>query len=125
MKTCISSSVGVQWHKRQEGKPRREIQADIITRTVAKLCVEANCHLPEDMNHCIRAARAAEPWPQGQEILDRIIENFEVADRENMPICQDTGMACVFVELGTDVHIEGDFEAAINEGVRIGYGEAM
>ena len=98
----------------------REIQAEIITRTVAKLCVEANCHLPEDMKHCIRTARAAEPWPQGQEILDRIIENFEVADRENMPVCQDTGMACVFVKLGQEVHVVGDLNEAIHEGVRQG-----
>ena len=101
----------------------REIQAEIITRTVAKLCVEANCHLPEDMKHCIRTARAAEPWPQGQEILDRIIENFEVADRENMPVCQDTGMACVFVKLGQEVHVVGDLNEAIHEGVRQGYRE--
>ena len=99
----------------------REIQAEIITRTVAKLCIEANCHLPEDMKHCIRTARTAEPWPQGQEILDRIIENFEVADRENMPICQDTGMACVFVKLGQEVHVVGDLNEAIHEGVRQGY----
>ena len=101
----------------------REIQAEIITRTVAKLCIEANCHLPEDMKHCIRTARTAEPWPQGQEILDRIIENFEVADRENMPICQDTGMACVFVKLGQEVHVAGDLNEAIHEGVRQGYRE--
>ena len=101
----------------------REIQAEIITRTVAKLCIEANCHLPEDMKHCIRTARAAEPWPQGQEILDRIIENFQVADRENMPICQDTGMACVFVKLGQEVHVVGDLNEAIHEGVRRGYRE--
>ena len=101
----------------------REIQAEIITRTVAKLCIEANCHLPEDMKHCIRTARAAEPWPQGQEILERIIENFEVADRENMPICQDTGMACVFVKLGQEVHVAGDLNEAIHEGVRQGYRE--
>ena len=101
----------------------REIQAEIITRTVAKLCIEANCHLPEDMKHCIRTARAAEPWPQGQEILERIIENFEVADRENLPICQDTGMACVFVKLGQEVHVVGDLNEAIHEGVRQGYRE--
>ena len=101
----------------------REILAETITRTVAKLCVEANCHLPGDMKNCIRAARAAEPWPQGQEILDRIIGNFEVADRENMPICQDTGMACVFVKLGQEVHVVGDLNEAIHEGVRQGYRE--
>ena len=101
----------------------REIDARTITGTVAKLCIEANCHLPEDMKHCIRSARSAEPWPQGQEILDRIIENFEVSDRENMPVCQDTGMACVFVKLGQEVHVRGDLNEAIHEGVRQGYRE--
>ena len=101
----------------------REILAETIPAVVEKLCIEANCHLPEDMKHCIRAARAAEPWPQGQEILDRIIENFEVADREMSPICQDTGMACVFVKLGQEVHVEGDLNEAIHEGVRRGYRE--
>ena len=101
----------------------REILAETITRTVERLCIEANCHLPEDMKACIHNARAAEPWPQGQEILDRIIENFEVAHRENMPICQDTGMACVFVKLGQEVHIVGDLNEAIHEGVRRGYRE--
>ena len=101
----------------------REILAETITRTVERLCIEANCHLPEDMKNCITSARAAEPWPQGQEILDRIIENFQVADRENMPVCQDTGMACVFVKLGQEVHIVGDLNEAIHEGVRRGYRE--
>ena len=101
----------------------REILAETISAVVAKLCIEANCHLPEDMKNCIHNARAAEPWPQGQEILDRIIENFQVADRENMPICQDTGMACVFVRLGQEVHVVGDLNEAIHEGVRRGYRE--
>ena len=102
----------------------REILAETITRTVEKLCVEANCHLPGDMKSCIRAARAAEPWPQGREILDRIIENFEVADRENMPICQDTGMACVFLEVGQELHfVGGGLYDAVHEGVRRGYTE--
>ena len=101
----------------------REILAQTITDVVEKLCIEANCHLPEDMKACIQSARASEPWPQGQEILDRIIENFQVADRENMPVCQDTGMACVFVKLGQEVHIQGDLNEAIHEGVRRGYRE--
>ena len=101
----------------------REILAETISTVVAKLCIEANCHLPEDMKNCIHTARDAEPWPQGQEILDRIIENFQVADRENMPICQDTGMACVFVKLGQEVHVAGDLNEAIHEGVRRGYRE--
>jgi len=101
----------------------REILAETITECVARLCIQANCRLPEDVESRIRTARAEEPWPQGQEILDRIIENFEVARRENLPICQDTGMACVFVKLGQEVHVAGDINEAIHEGVRRGYRE--
>ena len=101
----------------------RELSAAVITDAVARLCVEANCHLGADLQTCIRDARAAEPWPQAQEILARIIENFELANREEMPICQDTGMACVFVKLGQEVHVDGDLNEAIHEGVRRGYRE--
>ena len=101
----------------------REIPAEAITEAVARLSVAANCHLGADMERCIRDARAAEPWPQAQEILDRIIENLELAHREEMPICQDTGMACVFVKLGQEVHVAGDINEAIHEGVRQGYRE--
>ena len=101
----------------------RTIQASTITETVANLCIEANLRLPEDVRQALEDARAAEPWPLAKSTLDLLGENLIAADRQHMPICQDTGMACVFVELGTDVHIEGDFEAAIHEGVRRGYGE--
>ena len=101
----------------------REIQANTITDCVARLCVGANRDLPRDLEDRIRTAREAEPWPQGQEILDRIIENFETARREELPICQDTGMACVFVKLGQEVHVVGDLNEAIHEGVRRGYRE--
>ena len=101
----------------------REIRAEAITECVARLCVQANCVLPEDMAGCIRRAREEETWKQGQEILDRIIENFEVAKKEKLPICQDTGMACVFVKLGQDVHVVGDISEAIHAGVRRGYRE--
>ena len=101
----------------------RTIQAQTITDTVAALCIEANLHLPQDVRNALDAARASEPWPLAKSTLDLLGENLLAADRQCMPICQDTGMACVFVELGTDVHIEGDFEAAIHEGVRRGYGE--
>ena len=101
----------------------RTIQAQTITDTVASLCIEANLHLPQDVRNALDEARACEPWPLAKSTLDLLGENLIAADRQHMPICQDTGMACVFVELGTDVHIEGDFEAAIHEGVRRGYGE--
>ncbi len=99
----------------------REIQAEIITECVKRLCIEANCHLGEDVKECIRCSREGELWDGAKEILDRIIENFEIADRENCPVCQDTGVACVFLEIGQDVHIKGNLNEAINEGVRAGY----
>lgn len=103
----------------------RELDASRITETVARLCVEANRHLPEDMKACITRAREQEQWAPAREILDRIRENYEIAGRDEMAICQDTGMACVFLEIGQDVHINGDLTAAVNEGVRKGYGEGF
>ena len=99
----------------------REISATAITDVVARLCVEANCHLPGDMKHCIEASHRAECWPQAKEILERIMENYHIADEQNAPICQDTGVACVFLKLGQEVHIDGNIEDAVNEGVRRGY----
>mgnify|MGYP001728438908 CR=1 FL=1 len=99
----------------------RELSAGAVTEAVARLCIRANTHLTEDVTQAIAAAREAEDWPAAREILDRILENDAIGG--GTPICQDTGMACVFVELGQEVHIEGEFEAAIHEGVRQGYGE--
>ena len=102
----------------------REIEASRITEVVKRLCIEANEHLPEDVKHAIRSCRACEDGAIAQGVLDNIIENFEIADSENVPICQDTGMACVFLEIGQDVHITGGLLAdAVNEGVRQGYAE--
>ena len=99
----------------------RNIHAEEITKIVRKLCIEANCHLTEDLKNCIAACRACEPFPVAQGILDQIIENYQIADQNNVPVCQDTGMACVFVDVGQEVHIEGSLENAIHEGVRQGY----
>jgi len=101
----------------------REISARLITDVVKKLCIEANCHLPNDMKSCITNSYEMEPWPQAREILERIMENYQIADREHRPICQDTGLACVFVNVGQDVHILGNLSEAIHEGVRQGYRE--
>lgn len=101
----------------------KELSAQKITEAVKRLCIEANCHLPLDMKKCIRRSRDRETWPQAQEILERIIENFEIADQEAQPICQDTGVACVFLKIGQEVHITGDVTEAVNEGVRQGYVE--
>lgn len=101
----------------------REIDAKQITEAVRRLCIEANCHLPDDMKQRIETFRNQETWPQAQEILDRIIENYKIADDGNQPICQDTGMACVFLKIGQEVHICGDVNEAIHEGVRQGYAD--
>jgi len=100
----------------------REITVQEITDTVARLCMEANYYLPEDVLASLRAAREAEPSPVGREVLDRILENADIARREQMPLCQDTGVTVVFLEVGQDVHIiGGNLVDAINEGVRRGY----
>ena len=102
----------------------REISVETVKRTVARLCVEANCHLPEDVRARLRASRAQETWPVAQSVLDQILENDRIAHSQEVPICQDTGMACVFVEVGQEVHFaDGSLADAINEGVRWGYGE--
>ena len=101
----------------------REIAASRITQTVKKLCFEANCYLPGDVQTCIEESCARETWPQAKEILERIIENYKIAKDGAKPICQDTGLACVFVTIGQDVHIDGNLAEAIHEGVRQGYGE--
>ena len=100
----------------------REIQASTITDVVEKLCIEANYHLPEDVKCAITGCRACEDGEIAKGVLDKIVENYEIADAQNVPICQDTGMACVFLEIGQDVHfVGGDLTDAINEGVRRGY----
>ena len=101
----------------------REISAAKITEVVKRLCIEANCHLPQDVKSCIEGCYAAEPWAPAREILERIMENYQIADNENVPICQDTGVACVFLKIGQEVHVNGNIEEAVNEGVRQGYGE--
>ena len=101
----------------------RELDAALITQTVKRLCVEANCYLPGDMKACIEDCHAREQWPQAKEILERIIENYHIADEKHQPICQDTGVACVFLKIGQDLHIAGNVQEAVNEGVRQGYTE--
>ena len=102
----------------------REIDVKQITDVVEKLCIAANEHLPEDVKCAIKTCRACEDGEIAKGILDNIIENFDIADNENVPICQDTGMAVVFLEIGQDVHLEGGaLEDAVNEGVRQGYVE--
>lgn len=101
----------------------RNIQASRITEEVARLCIKANTDLNQPVEEAIRAARQTEESPVGCEILDQLLENAALARAEHLPICQDTGLAVVFAEIGQDVHIEGNLEEAINEGVRRGYTE--
>ena len=100
----------------------REIEVSMLTDVIEKLCIEANEHLPSDVKEAIKRCRACEDGEIAKGVLDNIIENFDIADQENVPICQDTGLACVFLEIGQDVHfIGGDLTDAVNEGVRRGY----
>ena len=101
----------------------KTIPAFRIADTVATLCIQANTQLPADVKAALDAAQAAEPWPLAKTTLGLLQKNLVVAAEQNLPICQDTGMACVFIELGQQVQIEGDLEQAVNEGVRRGYGE--
>ena len=100
----------------------REIKAAQITEVIERLCIEANEHLPKDVKDALQACRACEDGEIAVGVLDDIIENYEIAERECVPVCQDTGMACVFLEIGQDVHITGgDLSEAVDEGVRRGY----
>ena len=102
----------------------RELDVSVIRDTVARLCIEANTCLPEDVKAAILDFQQKEDWAIARGVLDQIVENFSIADRENVPICQDTGMACVFLEVGQEVHfVGGNLYDAVHEGVRKGYGE--
>ena len=100
----------------------REINTDIITENIKEMCIEANHFLSEDMDAALKKATAEESSELGKKILNQLQENLKIAGEEMIPICQDTGMAVFFVEVGQDVHFTGAaIEDAINEGVRRGY----
>ena len=102
----------------------REISSEIITQTIAQMCIEANHHLTPDMEAALINAGESEISPLGKQVLSQLRENLKIADEDMIPICQDTGMAVVFVEMGQEVHITGaSLSDAINEGVRKGYTE--
>ena len=102
----------------------REISYEQIVQTVRDLCIEANCYLPQDVRCAIERARETETSPVGQSILGDLVENYTFADEKHLPICQDTGMAVVFCDLGQDAHITGGLLSdAVNEGVAKGYTE--
>ena len=100
----------------------RKIHADLITESVARLCIESNYYLGQDVLAALRSYREMETSPVGQEVLDQILENAEIARNEQMPLCQDCGLTVIFLELGQDLHITGgSLNEAIAEGVRQGY----
>ena len=99
----------------------RIIKSEEITNAIEKMCIDANYYLNDDVKNAITAMRDKESKPLAKEVLDRILENAEIAGKDDVPICQDTGMAVVFMEIGQDVHIDGDLNDAVNEGVRRGY----
>lgn len=100
----------------------REVNVNEIVQAVKKLCIESNYYLSKDVVDRIKFAREKENWPSAQNVLDRILENIDIAKNNNFPMCQDTGMACVFIKIGQEVHIVGgSIEDAVNEGVRQGY----
>lgn len=100
----------------------REINVEVITRTVEQLCIESNYYLPQDVKKALEDAVKKEESPLGKEILSDILKNQEIARINNVPICQDTGLAVIFLELGQDVRlVGGSLNEAIDEGVRRGY----
>ena len=102
----------------------RELDVAVIRDTVALLCVEANTKLPEDVKRAIGEFQTKEDWHIAQGVLENIVENYRIADTENVPICQDTGMSCVFLEVGQEVFLTGgNLYDAVHEGVRLGYTE--
>ena len=104
----------------------RELNVERITEAVASLCIEANHHLDEATRGCLAARAEEEAWPSAKAVLSIIEKNIEIAAEGEFPLCQDTGMACVFIELGQDVHLTGGLlEDAVNEGVRRGYTEGF
>jgi hydro-lyases, Fe-S type, tartrate/fumarate subfamily, alpha region len=102
----------------------RTLQTSVVTENIKEMCIEANHFLSEDMKECLFNAADEERTSLGKQILGQLKENLQIAGEDMIPICQDTGMAVVFMEIGQDVHFEGDvLEDAVNEGVRRGYAE--
>ena len=101
----------------------RTISAQSITDTVARLCIKANTQLPQDVQAALEKAREEEPWPLAKNTLDLLWSNLGAAKEKDLPICQDTGMACVFIELGQDAHISGDLTDAVDEALPVTCGD--
>ena len=106
----------------QEEKPMRTVNVEEILKNIKEMCIEANHFLSKDMDIAMKNAVSTEKSPLGKKILSQLQDNLKIAGEDMIPICQDTGMAVVFLEIGQDVHFEGgDLEDAVNEGIRRGY----
>lgn len=104
----------------------KEISFSQIADAVRTLCIEANYYLNEDIRNILKKAYREETWDIARDIIDKILINADIAEKENLPMCQDTGMTCVFADIGQEIHIiGGSLEDAINEGVRRGYHEGF
>ena len=103
----------------------RIIDNNIITETVKKMCINANCYLNDDIKSALSESIETEKSNVGKNVLSDLLKNAEIASKKEVPICQDTGMAVFFVEIGEEVHINGNITHAINEGVRQGYTEGF
>ena len=101
----------------------RIINAGDVTDAVRRMCITANCDLPGDVRTRLADCRRLEDWQPARETLEQITQNYEIAQRDRIPICQDTGVACVFIEIGQEVSVKGDLTEAVHEGVRRGYRE--
>ena len=103
----------------------KTVNAQTITETIAHLCIDANRNLPKDVAAALHQAEETEPFAHAKDLLSLLTKNEQIARTTQMPICQDTGMAVVFADVGQDVHIAGAFAEAVNEGVRRGYVEGL
>jgi fumarate hydratase subunit alpha len=124
MKYWISEYLDKAYFTNKRSARMRIINTDIIVQNIKEMCIQANYHLSDDMECAVKGAVEKEKSPLGKQILEQLSENLDIAKADNIPICQDTGMAIVFIKIGQDVHIEGmNLEDAINEGIRLGYKE--
>ena len=102
----------------------RNVDVELLTKNIKEMCIQANHYLAPDMEKAMREACEKESKPLAKQILGQLLENLDIAGKDMIPICQDTGMAVVFLKIGQDVHFEGgSVEKAVNEGVRQGYQE--
>ena len=118
---AVELKAGLCYNFCKEVTMMRTVKADRITAVVKQLCIESNRFLSGDLREALESSRQREDWPVAQGVLDDIICNYKLAEQREIAVCQDTGLACVFLEIGQEVHIEGSLRLAVDEGVRQGY----